>query len=256
MIKQRQISVNRYLQETRGYVSRCAVLAGPLAAILVIAGGRSALNSTTSSLSGWTTLLLTALCVGLIIFNVFAERPLTSKRQMLYLLLGALSGSVSLALLEQRFDSASEALLVICAFLLATSLLGLSHQKPHPQMFQERALARWAFRLDDLLKYDLPAKTRIAMAQIIDALWRSPQDRDDFIPAQNAAIEALVTTLESNIRQGEVETSHDTLRNLSKCLSERNDILGAEIHIEYANANQQQKRLDKPSLDPRRIEQT
>lgn len=256
MIKQRQRSVNRYLQETRGYFSRSAALAGSLAAILVIAGGRSALNSTTSSLSGWTTLLLTALCVGLIVFNLFAERPLASKRQMLYLLLGALSGSVSLALLEQRFDSASETLLVICAFLLATSLLGLSHQKPHPQMFQERALARWAFRLDDLLKYDLPAKTRITMAQIIDALWRSPQDHDDFIPAQNAVIEALVTTLESDIRQGEIEAAHDILRHLAECLAERNDILGTEIHIEYSNADQPPKRLNKPSLDPRRIKQT
>lgn len=244
MIKQRQKTANGFLKRSHGFFRHAAILAGCLAAVLIIVGGRVTLVSTSTSLSGWTALCLTALCVGLASFNLLAERPFTSRRQMLELILGSISGLVALVMLEQNLDSAGDAFMFGTGLLLVTSLLGLSHRKSHPQVFQGLCLTQWALRLDDLLKYDLPSGTRSAIAQLIDALWRSPQDHADFIPAQNAVFADLLTRLELLIRQGDVKATAKTLDDLSSCLAERNGTLSTTIKIEYRDAGKDVPRLN------------
>lgn len=244
MIKQPQKTINGFLKRTRGYFRRAAILSGCLAAILVIVSGRLTLASTSASLSGWTALCLTALCVGLIIFNLLAERHFTSRRQRLCLTLGAFSGIFALIFLEKNLDSAGDIFLLGAGLLLTMSLLGLNHRKPQPQVFQARSLANWALRLDDLLKYDLPPGARNALAQLIDALWASPQDQADFIPAQNAVFAELLTDLELVIRQGDVKETKKILNDLATCLGDRNHILATTIKIEYRDVGNDVPRLN------------
>lgn len=226
---------------------------GCLAAILVIAGGRLWLASTSSTLSGWTALFFTALCLGLVCFNLLTERPLVSQRQMFSLLLGCISGITALFLLEQNHDSAGGMFLFGAGFLLAVSLFGLRRQNPQFQVFQSQTLANWALRLDDLLKYDLPTGVRNALVQLINALWHSPQDQTDFIPAQNTAFANFLIYLELTIRQGNIEETTKTIDDLAKCLDERNRVLATTIKINYRDVGNEAPQLNHTPVNKRAI---
>lgn len=226
---------------------------GCLIAILVIALGRLLLASTVSTLSGWSALFFTAICSGLLCFNLLAKRPLTSERQMRCLILGCMSGVTALAFFEQHLDSTGTVFLVMTILLAAFSLLGLRHQKSGPQIFESGTLAMWAQRLDDLLKYDLPTGVRSTLVQLINTLWHSPQDRDNFIPAENSKFATLLNFLELAVRQGNFQATITTTDDLAKCLDERNRLLAKAITIEYRNLEVEFPKLNKNQTNERVI---
>lgn len=196
---------------------------------------------------------LLAIFFGLLVANLRSWSPFISKLQALGLLLGSLSSFTALILLEYTQDFASNALLGFSVVLLIPCLLGF---KMHPagatRPPQEKALVRWALRLDDLMKYGLSPTARTGIATLISLLWDSPPDQPDFISGENARFEELLEVLEQAVQTGTYFEVEATVSGLTECLQARNLFLARRVNIEYQHVSRKPL-LSSDSEEPKRI---
>lgn len=162
------------------------------------------------------------------------------------MLAGAILSLASLIILQVSLSTVGEAAMVLSAVLLIASIVGARPPQALPHTFQSPSLAHWAQRLDDLMKYDVSPKTRSAIVEVLDLLWRSPQDQDSFIPAQNTLFDSLLNQLEESIKRGQFEEAEEILEKSINCLRERNHLIAQEIQVGYRTISDIQ-RLPGPS---------
>ena len=138
-------------------------------------------------------------------------------------------------------------MLFIAAFLMIAGLAQVQRHKSPNDTFQDKYLARWALRLDDLLKYELPQNIRGQIIQLIDQLWQSPQDQAEFIPVQNEQISLLLDMLEFSARGNDLYGVEAVVKELVQHLEERNQLILKKIHIEYSDVSKQRPLLTSDS---------
>ena len=242
---------NRFGTRFQRFFDRSAVFWGCLTAIIVVIAGRTFIEISVSTLSGWTALFLLALFIGLIVANASREHAFASGLQKASFFTGAFFSLAALIFLEFHADSAAESLLVIATILLIASLTRVQWHKPLQDNLKDPRLAQWALRLDDLLKYELPQHVRGQIIELIDQLWQSPEDQSDFIPFQNNRISQLLDEIEFSARENSRYKIEDTLTELMDQLEERNQLIFKKIHIEYQDVSQKNPLLrNRSKTDP------
>lgn len=219
----------------RSFFDQSAVFWGCLVAIAVVVAGRTFVEISVSTLSGWTALFLLALFLGLVVANSSRKHAFAFGLQKLSFSLGAFVSLGAIIFLAYDLDAPADTLLVIAAFLLMGSLTRAQWHKPSQEIIQDRHLAQWALRLDDLLKYELPQKTRGDIIRVIDLLWQAPQNQSDFIPVQNRQIDQLLDEIEFSARENSRYKLEDTLSELMNHLEERNQLILKQIQVDYQN---------------------
>lgn len=219
------------------FFSKSGVFAGCATALAIIGCGRAFWGTTTSTLFGWTALFFLALFVGVIVANLRSQSPFASALQMV----GFLAGSATSlgALISEQYTQGvvSDVLLGMSSIILLPSLLGIRPSQTFHDDVQDRSIIGWSLRLDDLMKYNLPASLRTNLAGLIEALWQSPPDRPDFIPAQNDQFALLLDDLELAIRSGQMTSALEITQTLARCLDERNYLIGSPINVQYQNVS-------------------
>lgn len=235
----------------RSFFDHSAVFWGCLVAIAVVAIGRTFIEVSVSTLSGWTALFLLALFLGLVVANASRNHAFAFGLQRVSFILGALVSLGAIVFLAFELDAPAEALLVIAAILLIASLSRAQWHKPPQDTFQDTHLARWALRLDDLLKYELPLNIRGDITRVIDKLWQAPQDTSDFIPVQNQRIDELLDEIEFSTKENSGYKLEETLSELLLTLEERNQLIHKNVQIEYQNVSKNSRLLSPPSKNTR-----
>lgn len=207
---------------------------GFLTAIAVALIGRQFLAVTTSTLSGWTALFLLAVFFGLIAANGVSQRRFVSPLQAVAAVCGAVSSLTTLFLMYRSPTGASTTSLSIATVMFVlTMIMGFQYRSAKTATFSDKTLEHWAIRLDDLLKYDLDRETKAQLVTLIEALWHSPKDQEDFIPAQSRTFEETLDALEHSVRCQDIVSIDRNLDNLARCLAERNQLIHTAVNVSY-----------------------
>ena len=147
---------------------------------------------------------------------------------------GAASSLTTLFLMHWSPNAASTTSLSIASVMFVlTMIMGFQYRSSKPPSFSDKMLEHWAIRLDDLLKYDLDRNTKAQLVTLIEALWHSPKDQEDFIPAQNHAFEQTLDALEDSVHTQDVIAIDKNLDNLARCLAERNQLIQTAVNVSY-----------------------
>ena len=211
-----------------------SVAAGVLTAVAVVAIGRQFLAVATSTLSGWTALFLLAVFFGLIAANGVSQRRFVSPLQAMAMVCGVVSCLTTLFLMYSSPTTASTTSLSIATMMFVlTMIMGFQYRSTKVTTFSDRSLELWAIRLDDLLKYDLDQDVKTQLVNLIEALWHSPKDQEQFIPAQSQSFEELLNALEESVRRQDPISIDNSLDKLARCLAERNQLIHTAVDVFY-----------------------
>lgn len=211
-----------------------SVAVGVLTAVAVVAIGRQLVGVASSTLSGWTALFLLAVFFGLIATNSMSYRRFVSPMQAVIMVCGAVSSLATLFLMYSSPTAASTTSLGIATMMFVlTMIMGFQYRSTKVTTFSDRSLELWAIRLDDLLKYDLDQDVKTQLVNLIEALWHSPKDQEQFIPAQSQSFEELLNALEESVRRQDLISIHNSLDKLARCLAERNQLIHAAVNVSY-----------------------
>lgn len=224
---------------------------GMLTAAAVVAIGRQCLDITSSTLSGWTALFFLAVFFGLITADRMSPRSFVSPLQTITMVSGAVSSLTTLFLLHLSPTAASTTSLGIASVMFVlTMIMGFQYRSPRPNTFGDKSLEHWAIRLDDLLKYDLDRETKAQLVTLIEALWNSPKDQENYIPAQSQFFEESLTLLENSVRSQNLISIETNLGNLARCLDERNQLIQMAVKVSYRKVDSDTAMLPDKSSQP------
>jgi hypothetical protein len=219
------------------FVQGSGVLLGCLIAVAIVACGRAFLPVTTSTLSGWSALFFFSLFTGIAVANLRSDIPFAGATQTLGLLAGCLASVTALISLQYQYETLSDILLGVSAFLLLPTLLSIRPGTPIKEQINESVFGNLALGIDNLMKYELPQDLKTKLSELINMLWRSPPNKDDYIPVQNEQVEHGVKQLEDFVKTRNFIQSTQTVDHLIKCLEERNQILNNITEIQYRKLN-------------------